>query len=392
MSSGALLRALALCAAVVFGAGPAVAQKSGGILRLYHRDSPGSLSILEEATVSAIAPAMGIFNNLVLFNQHEKQNRPEFIEPEPAESWSWNDDHTRLSFKLRQAVKWHDGQPFTAKDVKCTWDLLTGKSEQKLRLNPRKVWYENLDQVTVDGDYAVTFVLKRPQPALLMLLASGDSPIYPCHVPPQQMRTHPIGTGPFKFVEFKPNEYIKLTKNTDYWKPGRPYLDGIEWTIVPNRATQSLAFIAGQFDMTFPYYITPPLVRDVRQQAPKAICVRATNNGTTNLLLNRDAAPFDNPDLRRALMLTIDRKSFVDIMTEGEGKIGGAMLPPPEGLWGMPEEMLRTIPGYDPDVQKNRTGARAIMQKLGYGPDKKLELKVATRNVPTLSSSFLSGP
>ena len=98
--------------------------------------------------------------------------------------------------------------------------MLLGKSQEKLRLNPRKAWYRNLDEVTTDGDYAVTFVLKRPQPAFLMLLATGMSPVYPCHVPPRDMRTHPIGTGPFKFVEFKPNEYIRFAKNPDYWKTG----------------------------------------------------------------------------------------------------------------------------------------------------------------------------
>jgi peptide/nickel transport system substrate-binding protein len=229
----------------------------------------------------------------------------------------------------------------------------------------------------------VTFHLQRPQPALLTLLASGYSPIYPCHVPPNEMRLHPIGTGPFKFVEFKPNEYIKVTRNPDYWKPGRPYLDGIEYDIVPNRSTAILGFIAGQFDLTWPYSVTPPLVRDINNQAPKATCVTATNNGTTNLLINRDKPPFDSADLRKALALTIDRKSFIDIMTEGEAKIGAAMLPPPEGLWGMPPEMLETIPGYGPDVAKNRADARDIMQKLGYGPDKRLQLTVSTRNVPT---------
>ena len=133
---------------------------------------------------------MGVFNNLVLFNQHEKQNRPEFIQPELAESWSWDEDHTRLTFKLRQGVKWHDGKPFTAADVKCTWDMLTGKSQEKLRLNPRKAWYRNLEDVVAEGDHAVTFVLKRPQPAFLMLLASGMSPVYPCHVPPAR-HAHP---------------------------------------------------------------------------------------------------------------------------------------------------------------------------------------------------------
>jgi len=92
-------------------AGPAAAQKSGGTLKFFHRDSPASGSIHEEATISAVAPFMAVFNNLILFNQHEKQNRPEFIEPELAESWSWNPDYTRLSFKLRQGVKWHDGKP-----------------------------------------------------------------------------------------------------------------------------------------------------------------------------------------------------------------------------------------------------------------------------------------
>src|SRR5580704_18898763 len=109
MRAGSHIAALAVSAALVLGTASAEAPKSGGILKLYHRDSPGSLSIIEEATVSAVAPAMAIFNNLVLFNQHEKQNRPEFIEPELAESWTWNNDFTRLSFKLRQGVKWHDG-------------------------------------------------------------------------------------------------------------------------------------------------------------------------------------------------------------------------------------------------------------------------------------------
>src|SRR6266699_7125614 len=168
--------------------GPAAAQQSGGVLRFFHRDSPASMSILEEATISTVGPMMAVFNNLVLFNQHEKQNRPEFIEPELALSWSWNEDHTKLSFKLREGVKWHDGKPFTSADVKCTWDMLTGKSPNALRLNPRKAWYRNLDAVVAEGDYSVSFMLKRPQPAFLFLLAGGMSPVYPCHVAPRDMR------------------------------------------------------------------------------------------------------------------------------------------------------------------------------------------------------------
>ena len=141
---------------------------------------------------------------------------------------SWGEDGRVLTFKLRQGIKWHDGKPFTANDVKCTWELLLGRTEIKFRTNPRKAWYQNLEAVTVDADDTASFHLKRPQPALLALLASGLTPIYPCHVSPSQMRQHPVGTGQFKFLEFKPNEYIKVTGNPDYWKPGRPYLDKIE--------------------------------------------------------------------------------------------------------------------------------------------------------------------
>src|SRR3954451_4166692 len=266
----AALAAVSLLLGVTAAAAPGLAQKSGGILRILNLDSPASMSIHEEATVVAEGPMMPVFNNLVLFDQHVAKNSLDAIVPELATSWSWNEDKTQLSFKLREGVKWHDGKPFTAADVRCTWDLLQGKAEQKLRVNPRKSWYRNLDSVTVDGDHAVTFHLKRPQPAFIALLASGWSPVYPCHVPPAQMRTHPIGTGPFKFVEFKPNESIKLVRNPDYWKKDRPYLDGIEYSIVPSPATQVLAFTAGKFDMSFPYGVSIPLLNDLQRQAPDA--------------------------------------------------------------------------------------------------------------------------
>src|SRR5437016_237205 len=206
---GFRLRAAAAAVALLIaisGGGTASAQKRGGILKMYSPDSPPTMSILEEATLTSQAPMMGVFNNLVMFDQHVKQDSLKSIVPDLATGWSWNEDGTEVTFPLRQGVRWHDGKPFTAKDVKCTWDLLTGKSSEKLRVNPRKPWYRNLEEVTTNGDFEVTFRLKRPQPAFLAVLASALSPVYPCHVPPRDMRSHPIGTGPFKFAEFKPNE------------------------------------------------------------------------------------------------------------------------------------------------------------------------------------------
>jgi len=158
----ATLAASALLVAISSG-GAAFAQKHGGILRMYTPDSPASMSIHEEATVFAQGPMMGVFNNLVMFDQHVKQNSLEAIVPDLATGWSWNEEGTELTFPLRQGVKWHDGKPFTANDVKCTWDLLIEQSSEKFRVNPRRTSYKNLEQITTNGDYEVTFHLKRPQ-------------------------------------------------------------------------------------------------------------------------------------------------------------------------------------------------------------------------------------
>ena len=121
----------------MLAAGPAAVQKPGGVLRQYIIDSPASMSIHEETTVVAERPMMAVMSNLVLFDQHVPQNSLSVILPELATAWSWDEEGKQLTFKLRQDVKWHDGKPFTAKDVKCTFDLLQGKDAEKLRLNPR---------------------------------------------------------------------------------------------------------------------------------------------------------------------------------------------------------------------------------------------------------------
>src|SRR5438874_2546999 len=290
----------------------AFAQKQGGILNISHFDSPASMSLHEEATAAAVRPMMGVFNNLIMYKQDVPQASMSSIVPDLATAWQWSEDGSELTFTLRQGVKWHDGKPFTAADVKCTWDLIQGKAAEKLRVNPRKGWYNNLEEVTTNGEHEATFRLKRPQPALLALLASGWSPVYPCHVPAREMRQRPIGTGPFKFVEFKPNEHIKVAKNPDYWKPGRPYLDGIEYTIMREIGSRNLAFFAGKFD-AIPLGVTIPTLKDFKEQAPQAVCEENVGNVPRTMLINLHKPPFDNPELRHAMVLALDRKAFVDI-------------------------------------------------------------------------------
>jgi peptide/nickel transport system substrate-binding protein len=349
--------------ALVLTGGTASAQKAGGIYRVWSDNSPPGLNIYEQATPAGQGPLMAVYNNLILFDQHDPQIRLESIKPDLATKWDWNEDGTELTFTLRQGVKWHDGQPFTAKDVLCTIDLQLDKAKDKVRFNPRESNFKNLDTVTTDNDYQVTFHLKRRQPAFPTLLAGGFSAITPCHQTPDQMRQHPIGTGPFKFVEFKPNEDIKPARNPDYWKPDRPYLDAIEYTIIRDPATGVLAFTAGKFDVAGG--LSPPMLNDIMNQLPDSICDEAPGTVNRHLIIDRDKPPFNNPELRRAHVAQLDRQAFVNIISQGESEIGGVLQSPPGGLWGLPPDQLEQLPGYAPDVTKNRTQARQIMEKLG---------------------------
>ena len=356
-----------------------VAQKSGGTVRLSGANNPGSASLLEETSANALIPFMPVYNNLVVFDQHSKVVNPEAIRPDLATEWSWSPDHKVLTLKLRQGVKWHDGKPFTSADVQCTWDMIMEKRTSNWRKNARKEWYANLKEVAVTGPYEVRFTLGQPQPSFLSLLASGWSPVYPCHVDGRVMRQKPIGTGPFKVLEFKASDTVRLGKNQDYWKPGRPYLDGIEYRIMPSGATRVLQFIAGEADITGgAAAVTENGMKDIKAKIPSAVCVTNGGNVTASLLVNTKAPPFDNPKLRRAISLALDRREFVRAM-QGGAALGGIIMSPPYGLWGLTTKQLEAVPGFGRNVGRNLAEARKIMRELGYGPNNRLKTSFFVR-------------
>ena len=369
--------------AALASAAPALAQKQGGTLRSYIWDNPPSASIHEEATISTVFPFMPVFNNLVLFDQTKPEASLDTIVPDLAMSWSWDAPKTRLTFWLAEGVKWHDGKPFTAKDVKCTFDLVSGLVDSEdFRKNPRKVWYHNVAAIETKGDNEVSFQLKAPQPSFLALLASGYSPVYPCHVSQKDMRAKPVGTGPFKVLEFKRGEGVTLARNPDYWKKGLPRLDRIEYRTIDNRSTRVLAFMAGDVDLTFVSDITVAGLKDINAKTPNAQCQFVPSNNTINMIVNPGAPPFDKLEVRKAMALALDRSAFNTILAEGKSMIGVVMLPAPDGKWAMPDSELAKITGYDPDLAKNQAEARKIMEGLGYSAAKPLKVKVSTRNIP----------
>jgi peptide/nickel transport system substrate-binding protein len=311
----------------------------------------------------------------------KKQESADTVIPELAERWSWQYNYRTLVFFLRKDVKWHDGKPFTSQDVKYTFDMVRGAPDAKgkLRVNPRKLWYENVEGIEAADAHTVVFRLKRPQPALLLMLASGYSPVYPAHVPASELRTRCVGTGPFKLRDHKPGEYLEFVKNPDYFAKGRPYLDGIKVVIIKDRSTQIAALQAGQLDLAGSGW-NKANAETAKQGAPGLVLIESDSNTNDNVLVNFKRPPFTDPRVRLAINLALDRKAYLQGPRQGGATLGGVMEPPPAGVWGLPAAEQAKLPGTG-DPTKQKAEAKRLLAEAGFGPGKPLKVVVSTRSV-----------
>ncbi len=374
---------------------PAAAQtpKRGGILSLAAaEDPPQGFNVHETSTISVVWPASPCFSNLVMFDPATRLETAASVIPELAEKWSWQDNYRNLVFFLRKNVKWHDGQPFTSKDVKFTFDMVreAPEAQAKLRVNPRKDWYANVEAIEAADPYTVVFRLKRPQPGFLTLLASGQSPVFPAHVPIAEQRTRCVGTGPFKLKEWRRNEFVEYVRNPDYFVPGRPYLDGLRYVVINERGTRAAALQAGRLEAAAPGDMTPTIAEQLKAAVPKMVIQEVGSGVVDTVYMNHAKPPFNDARLRRALSLALDRQAFIKSVAKGAGMIGGAMAPPPIGSWGITQKDLVAIHGK-PEEGKAR--ATKLLAELGYGPSNPLRIDAVTRTLASyidLSSWVIS--
>jgi peptide/nickel transport system substrate-binding protein len=378
-----------LCSLTLLGAAltaesqTAPTPRSGGTLKVMHReDTPQGFAVHETSTISTVWPSSPCFNNLVYFDPLKGKESVDTIIGELAEKWSWQDHYRNLVFFLRRDVKWHDGKPFTSRDVKFTFDMVREApgAEGKLRINPRKDWYANIEAIEAPDAYTVVFRLKRPQPSLLIMLASGYSPVYAAHIPPAQYRTTCVGTGPFKLKEWRLGEYIDYVKNPDYFVKGRPYLDGLRYVIIKERGTRTAALQAGQLDVAMPGETTKAAAEQIKAAVPKVVVTTAATNVTDNIIMNVKKPPFDNQKVRLAVSYAIDRRALIQGVHQGGGMLGAGMAPSPYGVWGLIEKDLLALPGYGkPADMKAR--ARALMAEAGVSPQNPLKVEIVTRAI-----------
>jgi len=383
---------VAIVAAVLVGvsySGSALGQarqspKTGGTLTLTLReDLSQGFSIHETATISTVWPAMPCLSNLVLFDPLKKTESVSTIIGELAEKWSWQDNYRNLVFFLRKGVKWHDGQPFTSKDVKFTFDMLREAPDApaKLRINPRKDWYANVEAVETPDPHTVVFHLKKPQPSLLMMLASGYSPVYAAHVPPANYRTGCVGTGPFKVKEWRKGEFVEFVRNPDYFVKGRPYLDGLKYVAIVERGTRIAALQSGQVDVSFPGEVPKVAAEQLKKAVPQLVITEFSQNVTDNMIMNIKKPPFDNQKIRLAVSYAIDRRALVRAVHQGAATVGASMAPKPYGVFGLLDKDLLAQPGYGTDPAKEKDKARRLLAEAGVTKDKPLRVEMVTRAI-----------
>jgi peptide/nickel transport system substrate-binding protein len=380
--------ALGLTLAVLAGASAlAAGPRPGGWLTLRLReDLPQGFAMHETSTISTMWPAMPCFSNLVLFDPLKTTHSADTVIAELAEKWSWQDNYRNLVFFLRKDVKWHDGRPFTAKDVKHTFDLLreTSDAPTRLRINPRRDWYANVEAVEAADAYTVVFRLKRPQPSLLLMLASGFTPIYAAHVPPVSYRTGCVGTGPFKLKEWRRGEFVEYTRNPDYFVKGRPYLDGLRYLLIAERSTANGALQVGRVHVAFPAETPKPIADQLRKAAPQLVITPVNTSVMDHIIVNTRKAPFDNPKIRLAVSRAIDRRGLIEAVYQGGAVPGAAMAPRPHGVWGLLDRDLKTLPGNGAPADE-KAKARTLLAEAGFNPQRPLRLEMLTRGLPAFA-------
>ena len=232
--AGALLAGLCLT-------NGAVAQKQGGTLVLIVQPEPPSLASYLSTSGPIGMVTSKIYDGLL---EYDTELRPQ---PSLAESWEVSPDGKTITFKLRQGVKFHDGEPLTSADVR--FSIMNAAKVTHPR-GPNT--FAAVTDVRTPDDHTVTLALSEPAPYMLMAFSGYETPILPEHVfGTGDLRAHPnanepVGSGPFKFTEWKKGQYIRLDRNPDYWKEGRPYLDRIVARFILDSSTRTAALEKGE--------------------------------------------------------------------------------------------------------------------------------------------------
>ncbi len=289
---------------------------------------------------------MGVYSGLVQWGP-EAENAKK-VSPDLAEKWDVSEDGTSYTFSLRQGVKWHDGEPFSSADALYSLKRIIDPEVRSPRCG--SLLRPLVKDVEAPDASSIVVHLKFPTTIVLPALASAWCKILPKHILERDGDlTRPesqIGTGPFKLKKYVRGSVIEWERNPDYFIKGLPYLDGVKQYIIKARPTQMAALKAGKTDF---WYGWPPLnskqIGEIRKARKELIYKESAPGGISQLHMNSTKPPFDNPDMRRAVNLAIDRH---EIMKKAyDGAIIPCVILPKEafGDYALPAEEALNAPG-----------------------------------------------
>ena len=340
----AALVACALTAGAAAQDAPAP-QYGGELVVAITADPPGWDPSVSTSQEIARVVYHNVFEGLVRFDAAGE------IVPALAESWSLSDDRLELTFQLREGVVFHDGTPLQASDVVAKFERATDPDSG--HTNPQ--YYDAIESVVGDEEAGtVTFRLSRPSQGLLYNLARPDSIIYPAGSAETQ-RTNPVGTGPFRFVEYLEGSEVRLEAFADYHQDGVPYLDAVTFRIIGDPNTRFAALQAGDVDLIGT--ALPPEQFLQAQQDPNLKGTEGTATTEITLAMNNAREPFDDLRVRQAITHAIDKDAIVDGAMFGLGAVIGTHMSPAEPYY---VDLTDTYP-YDPER------ARELLEEAGYG-------------------------
>lgn len=285
-----------------------------------------------------------------------------------AESWETPDAQTYI-FHLRQGVKFHSGRAMTADDVVYSYERVLGRTDAGDigALGNKGSYYGGIDTVTAVDASTVKFTLKEPNAAFLSNLTSKYGAIVDKDVIAKDgdlMRADG-GTGPFMLGEWKPDNYVTLTKFADYWDTGRVKLDGITYYLIGDEAARLAALRTGEIDIA---NLSATSVTAAEKESSLQVLSYQTNNYIA-VGCNLSTAALQDKNVRQAISYAMDRQGLINVVFNGQAVVC-SMMPPAMGHWS---KDVSSMDLYKTNIAK----AQELMKAAGYGPDKHLSLKVA---------------
>ena len=320
------------------------APKRGGTLTIGADADPIGLDPTTLTAYSSYDFTALLYTGLLRWNAEMK------VEPDLAIGYITPNETTYI-FRLRQGVKFHNGQAFTADDVKYTFDRILDPATA----SPSATLFSGIKAVSVIDPFTVKFELKAPSATFLSYLATNpNGVIVPRGV--ADLKTKPIGTGPFMFVSYEPNQQFTLKANPDYYEDKQPYLDTVVFKFFKDQASISSALRSKAIDMT--WFKDPKVSAQIVKSSPDLVSAPGKTSRTFPVWMNIKGKPFSDVRVRRALSLATDRKACLQTVLGGSGKVG-AMVPESQ------------VGGYDgvgplPYYKHDAAAAKKLLAEAGY--------------------------